>query len=114
MCYKMVIFRTLLIVMLAASCTVAVEVITLDSQPCQGTVNAFAELIRPFQSPPGVINNDQIDVGAYFSVLDLLTMEEGYELDFFYETVAGGGYPVLIARPHLSPSLNTVALKDMS
>ena len=95
----MILFRAFLIAMLAASCTVAVDVITLDGQVCQGTVNAFADRIRPFLSPPGVINDDQIDIGAYFSVLDLLTMEEGYELDFLYESVEGGGFPVLIARP---------------
>ncbi|MCK5115853.1 MAG: hypothetical protein KAR44_04590 [Candidatus Aegiribacteria sp.] len=74
----MAVFRTVLIVMLAASYTFAVEVITPDSHTCQGTVNAFAELIRPLQSSTGVINDDQIDVGDFFSVLNLLTMEEGY------------------------------------
>ena len=95
----LVIYRAVLIVMLSASLSFAAEVITPDSHICQETVDAFEELIRPYLSPPGVINDDQIDVGAFFTVLDLLRMEEGYELDFLYETVAGGGYPVLIARP---------------
>lgn len=77
--------------MLAASCTAAADIITLDNQPCQETVNAFADLIRPFLSPPGVIIEDQIDISAFFTVLDRLTMVEGYELDFLYESVAGGG-----------------------
>jgi hypothetical protein len=48
--------------------------------------------------PDAVKTGEEFDVSAYFEVLDRLSMEQGYVLDYVYWYDGMGGRPVLYAR----------------
>jgi hypothetical protein len=75
---------------------------------CAETVAAIRALRadRPFpdyfNTENPVKRGDEFDPNAYFTVLDGLSMEPGYALDFVYSYDGMGGYPTLLARPESS------------
>jgi hypothetical protein len=71
----------------------------------QATVDALLALTgglefpKHFQEDNPVRTRDEFDANRYFEVLDHLSMEPGYTLDYVYQFDGLGGYPVLYARP---------------
>jgi hypothetical protein len=71
----------------------------------QVEVDALAELQGGlefpdhFHSPDAARTGEEFDANAYFDILDHLSMEPGYVLDYVYCNDLMGGYPVLYARP---------------
>jgi hypothetical protein len=47
----------------------------------------------------GEKRGDEFDVNHYFDVLNHISMQEGYALDYVYQNDGLGGYPLLYARP---------------
>lgn len=71
----------------------------------QSTVNALAdlhaaqELPQHLQAKDAAKTGGEFDVNAYFSILDHLSMEPGYTLDYVYFYDFMGGRPFIYARP---------------
>ena len=69
---------------------------------CADVVNAVSSLQSG--APPqhlldtGIKRGDEIDVNQYFTVLDHVSMREGYTLDYVYVNESLGGFPLLYAR----------------
>ena len=72
---------------------------------CRATVKAISALTGGLEIPDyflaenPVKTGSEFDVMDYFSVLDHLSMQPGYVLDYVYHYDGMGGYPVLYARP---------------
>lgn len=68
----------------------------------QHTVDAFAALIQPIRMGPPDRYDERFDVMEYFSILDHLSMEPGYVLDYVWQPYMAAGYTnghaVLYAR----------------
>lgn len=70
----------------------------------QEAVDGLAALQRNLEIPEALLQEDaartgeEFDVAAYFTVLDHLSMEPGYALDWVYYYEFMGGEPVLYAR----------------
>lgn len=81
----------------------------------QRTVDAMAALKRDlkfpehFKSGDAARTGDEFDVSQYFTVLQHLSMEPGYVLDYVYQRDPLGGFPVLYARKAEEPFYRTVA-----
>lgn len=81
----------------------------------QEVVDAFAGLNGSQDLPDHLMQEDaekngsEFDVNEYFAVLDHLSMEPGYVLDYVYIYDGMGGYPVLFARPEDHPAPATYA-----
>ena len=70
---------------------------------CADVVNAVGG-IQPGAAPQhlldtGVKRGDEFDVNQYFTVLNNISMHEGYLLDYVYISESLGGSPLLYARP---------------
>jgi hypothetical protein len=61
------------------------------------------EFPKHFADENAVRTGEEFDIGAYFSVLDHLSMEPRYMLDYVYCYDEMGGYPRLYARPEDQP-----------
>ena len=72
---------------------------------CQALVNNMSGLTRDlkipkyFQAENPAKQGGEFDVTQYFGVLDHLSMQPGYALDYVYHFDGMGGYPVLYAYP---------------
>jgi hypothetical protein len=70
---------------------------------CPGIVSAVAHLqtgsIPQHLFDTGTKQGDEFDVNHYFDVLKHISMEEGYALDYVYQTDSLGAYPLLYAHP---------------
>jgi hypothetical protein len=83
---------------------------TLSSSYCQEVVDKFSSLGRSlsfpdhFQEPDAIKTNQDFDVNQYFTVLDRLSMEPRYVLDYVYYYAGLGGEPVLYARKADQPA----------
>ena len=81
----------------------------------QEVVDAFARLNSSQDLPDHLMqegaekNGSEFDVNEYFGVLDHLSMEPGYVLDYVYIYDGMGGSPVLFARPEDHPAPATYA-----
>jgi len=62
-----------------------------------------------FQTENPVKTGSEFDVMQYFRVLDHLSMQPGYVLDYVYRYDGMGGYPVLYVRPAGQPPYATEA-----
>jgi hypothetical protein len=75
----------------------------------QRTVDRMAALTQGLEPPEHLLQEDatktgrEFDVNSYFQVLDRLSMEPGYVLDYVYRYDEAGGEPVLHARPANRP-----------
>jgi hypothetical protein len=75
---------------------------------CSETVAAVRALWADYPLPDymntenPVERGGEFDPNAYFTVLDGLSMEPGYTLDFVYSYDWMGSYPTLLARPETS------------
>ena len=67
------------------------------------------EFPNHFQEENAVRTGGEFDANRYFDILDHLSMETGYALDYVYQFDGMGGYPVLYARPLDAPPLRTFA-----
>ena len=70
---------------------------------CSDIVTAVNE-IQPTDIPQallktGVKQGDEFDVNDYFKVLQHISMQDGYSLDYVYQVDSLGAYPVLYALP---------------
>src|SRR5687767_6682105 len=70
---------------------------------CDDIVNAVGQ-IQPGAAPQhlldtGIKLGDEFDVNQYFTVLDHVSMREGYMLNYVYISESLGGSPLLYARP---------------
>jgi hypothetical protein len=74
------------------------------SKKYQNTVNALLALIDNLKIPEHFLKmspirtRNEFDVNDYFSVLDRLSMEPGYVLDYVYSFLAIQGNPIIYAR----------------
>ena len=84
-----------------------------SSEAWQATVDALVALHQSAGYPPehllkenAVRTGDEFDVNRYFTVLDHLSMEPGYTLDYVYCYDGSGfaGFPKLYARPDVIPT----------
>ena len=77
--------------------------------PCHRVVDGLTALTAALEIPQHLAQENAVKVGtefdanSYFSVLDRLTMEPGYVLDYVYLFQSIGGRPVLYARPESQP-----------
>ena len=75
------------------------------SETCRATVGGLVALTGDLTTPDhlqqenAVKTADDFDVSTYFDVLDHLSMQEGYTLDYVYTYEFLGGRPVLYTRP---------------
>ncbi len=82
---------------------------------CGKYLKAMQALTGGLEFPPNfrtenpVKTGGEFDVMQYFTVLDHLTMQPGYLLDYVYHYDGMGGYPVLYARPGAQPAYATEA-----
>jgi hypothetical protein len=67
-----------------------------------------------FEDENATRTGEEFEVNEYFSVLDRLSMEPGYVLDYVYCYDGMGGYPRLYARPEDQPRLLTCSDYDGS
>jgi hypothetical protein len=82
---------------------------TLSSTYCREVVNNLSGLINSLDFPDRLEQDaektDQdFDVNQYFMVLDRLSMQPGYVLDYVYFSDGVGGEPVLYARKADQPA----------
>jgi hypothetical protein len=84
---------------------------------CQPTMEALSALIGNLELPSYFKAENPVKVGGefdvmqYFSVLDRLSMQPGYVLDYVYHYDPMGGNPVLYVRPaNQQPYTNEAAL----
>ena len=94
----------LILGVLVSACGPAPEVSDSIST-CRATLDAMSsltgalELPSNFQEQNPVKTGDEFDVMQYFTVLDHLSMQPGYILDYVYHYDGMGGSPILYARP---------------
>ncbi len=75
------------------------------SAVCRDAVTGMAALTAELALPDHLVQEnavktaDDFDVNAYFTVLDYLSVEDGYFLDYVYQYDFMGGYPVLYTLP---------------
>jgi hypothetical protein len=80
---------------------------------CRAMVEAMSALTSElefpaiFQTENPVKTGNEFDVMQYFSVLDHLSINPGYVLDYVYHYNGMGGYPVLYVRPVDQPPYRT-------
>ncbi len=72
---------------------------------CRANVDGLAGLINGLKIPDTFLTDNptkqggEFDVTQYFGVLDHLSMQPGYSLDYVYHYDGMGGYPRLYAHP---------------
>jgi len=94
----------LLLAFLAAACSPPVATTAPDPVCWRCPVEGMAALTGNLQTPEHLLQPDAVktgeefDVSAYFEVLDRLSMEQGYVLDYVYWYDDMGAHPVLYAR----------------
>ncbi len=82
---------------------------------CSSTLKALAaltgglEVPANFQTSNPVKTGGEFDVMQYFKVLDSLSMQPGYTLDYVYHFDGMGGYPLLYVRPTDQPPYTSEA-----
>jgi len=87
-----------------AEASTAEDLLVAPSSSCQRTVDGLVALAARLELPEylaeegAVKRGTEFDVTAYFDVLDHLSMEPGYVLDYVYLFEGIGGRPVLYAR----------------
>ena len=78
---------------------------------CPDVVTAVRNL-QPAEVPDalltGVKQGGEFDVNDYFTTLTHLSMQEGYILDYVYQSDGLGAYPILYARPVDQPAYVSV------
>jgi hypothetical protein len=80
---------------------------------CQSVMDAYGALFSGYDFPQNFqVENpakqgNEFDVMDYFTVLDRLSMQPGYVLDYVYHFDGMGGYPVLYAHPSSQPPYAT-------
>lgn len=103
----------IVLVLLLSACGPASESGTISA--CRATLDAMSALTgglefpAHFQTENPVKTGGEFDVMQYFSVLDHLSMQPGYVLDYVYHYDGMGGYPVLYVRPAGQPPFATEA-----
>jgi hypothetical protein len=99
----------LLLILSLAACNSPTTIKVSPTEPreviCwQCPVDQMTALIRGLQTPEHLLQHDamktgeEFDVNRYFEILDHLSMEPGYVLDYVYWYDELGGKPVLYAR----------------
>jgi hypothetical protein len=95
----------LLLVFLISACNPATDPTPSPDAICwECSVEGMADLIRDLQPPEHLLQpdagktGDEFEVSAYFDVLDRLSMQPGYLLDYVYWYDDLGAHPVLYAR----------------
>jgi hypothetical protein len=80
----------------------------------QRSVDGMSGLIGPLVTVPDHLQvenaekrGDEFDVNAFFTVLDRLSLEPGYVLDYVYCFDGFGGYPMLYVRPESATPYRT-------
>lgn len=96
----------LLLAFLAAACSPTVATAPVCWRcPVEGMTALTGNLQTPehLLQPDAVKTGEEFDVSAYFEVLDGLSMEQGYVLDYVYWYDDLGAHPVLYARRAAEP-----------
>lgn len=82
---------------------------------CRLTVDAISALMGGLEIPANFQTSDPVkkggefDVMQYFSILDHLSMQAGYVLDYIYHFDGMGGSPILYVRPASQPPYTSEA-----
>jgi hypothetical protein len=103
----------LLLILLLGACGYAKDSGTIST--CRSTLDAMSaltgrwEIPTNFQTENPVKRGTEFDVMEYFNVLDHLSIQPGYVLDYVYHFDGMGGYPVLYVRPLSQPPYATEA-----
>ena len=98
-----------LVAMLAAcgagSVNPSVPAVSLsEAESWQQTIDDLKRLQADQELPDylwetGIRDGTEFDVGEYFTILDHLSVEAGWVLDYGYKAGSDRGYPILYARP---------------
>lgn len=102
--YSFLVFAVFSTLILAA-CRLTNTGVGEDPLGCAATIAAIRSLREAYPLPEHFNSQNAIKQGGefdpmlYFTVLDRLSMEDGYILDFVYTNDGMGGYPTLLARP---------------
>jgi hypothetical protein len=94
----------IILMVLISACGPAKEVSGTIST-CRTTVDAMSALTGALEVPSNFQENnpvktgEEFDVMEYFGVLDHLSMQPGYALDYVYHYDGMGGTPILYVRP---------------
>lgn len=84
--------------------------VSLTPSYCQGMADRLSALTEGLELPDHLMKGEAVrrgqdfDVNRYFTVLDQMSMESGYVLDYVYYNGGIGGEPVLYARKDDQPS----------
>lgn len=103
------------LVTLACSLSKPTPTPSQEAIEAQRTVDAMAalkqglEFPEHFRSGDAARTGDEFDVAQYFTVLQHLSMEPGYVLDYVYHMDGMGGFPILYARKADEPAYRTEA-----
>jgi hypothetical protein len=104
----------LVILFLLSSCGPAAQADGSIST-CRHTVDAISSLTSGLEFPTNFQTNNPVKKGGefevmqYFTVLDHLSMQKGYVLDYVYHYDGMGGRPILYVRPASQPPYITEA-----
>lgn len=94
------------LLLLFAGCATPAPAVTSDPY-YQHTVDAFSSLVEPIRTGPPDRYQEPFDATEFFSILDHLSVEPDYVLDYVWQRYAAGGlengHPVLYARPEGVP-----------
>ena len=84
------------------------ELPPLDEDECQNLFHQLRELKPLYEETPEEMGEPDVekqffaenrfDPNIFFSVLDQVSMQEGYELDYVYWFSGLGGYPIIFSR----------------
>jgi len=103
----------LILVLLISACGPASNSGVIST--CRLSLDALSALIGGLEFPPNFKTENpaktggEFDVMQYFSVLDHLSMQPGYMLDYVYHYDRMSGNPVLYVRPNGQPPYATEA-----
>lgn len=83
-----------------------------EAESWQQTVDDLRDLQKSQQTPDhlwqtGIRDGTEFDVQEYFTILDHLSVEAGWVLDYGYQAGGDRGYPILYARPADDPPYAT-------
>lgn len=87
----------------------------LSPEACSGTVADLMALLEGLSLPEHLMTfdsrktGDEFDANLFFTVLDRISMEPGYVLDYVVYFDEMTGHPILYARPETEPPYETYA-----
>lgn len=110
---KQIYFLVLAVFVVSMSCQFLIP--TAPSNRDGAVISSCADIVSAVRSlqprgipqallETGIKQGDEFDVNKYFKALAHISMQEGYALDYVYQSDGLGAYPILYARPTDQPA----------